>query len=195
MTTLRILTLARHLQFQPSKCQTLLATRAVSSEINPEPGKAVMKKRKQINILDSHMSYIDTEVGNQAVVFLHGNPTSSYLWRNIIPHVQPIARCLAPDLIGMGQSGKQPNNDYRFVTHFKYLSEWIDKMNLPKQLHFVIHDWGSALGFHWCNLHRERVASITYMEALVRQMDNWGQFPPAAAEIFQALRSPAGTFI
>lgn len=162
------------------------------STFDTEKAREVLKTRQTINILDSHISYLDTKKGDRTVLFLHGNPTSSYLWRNIIPHVQPVARCLAPDLIGMGQSGKEPNNNYRFVDHYKYLSAWIDSMNLPEKIHLVIHDWGSALGFHWCNMNRNRVASITYMEALVTPIKDWSQFPEQSRDFFQALRSPKG---
>ena len=122
--------------------------------------QAVLATRKQIPILDSHMSYLDTGAtspNNKTVIFLHGNPTAAYLWRNIIPHVQGVARCLAPDLIGMGHSGKQPKNLYHFREHYKYLSAWIEKMQFTTKLNFVIHDWGSGLGFHWANQHRDQL--------------------------------------
>jgi haloalkane dehalogenase len=101
--------------------------------------------RKRIAVLDTEMSYVDVGEG-EPIVFLHGNPTSSYLWRNIIPHVSDIGRCLAPDLIGMGQSGRSPTYSYRFVDHARYLDAWFDAMNLSKAI-LVVHDWGSALGF------------------------------------------------
>jgi haloalkane dehalogenase len=149
-------------------------------------------ERHQIDVLDSHMSYIDTGPGSQGgdpIVFLHGNPTSSYLWRNIIPHVQDLGRCLAPDLIGMGASGPSSDGSYRFVDHARYLDAWLDAVGVTENATFVIHDWGSALGFHWSNRHRDAVRGLCYMEAIVRPMD-WEEWPPA--DIFLRMRSEEG---
>ena len=146
--------------------------------------------RKRVAVLDTEMSYVDVGEGDP-IVFLHGNPTSSYLWRNIIPHVSDIARCLAPDLIGMGQSGKSPTYSYRFVDHARYLDAWFDAMNLSKAI-LVIHDWGSALGFDWANHHRDRVRGIAYMEAIVRPIAAWDEWSPQATPIFQGFRSDKG---
>jgi haloalkane dehalogenase len=143
--------------------------------------------RRRVRVLDSEMSYVDTGAG-KPVVFLHGNPTSSYLWRNIIPHVSGTARCLAPDLIGMGHSGKVPA--YRFVDHARYLDAWFDALDL-RDVVLVLHDWGSALGFHWARRHPDRVAGIAYMEALV-QPRRWSDFAHGRDAIFRALRSEAG---
>ena len=115
--------------------------------------------RRRVKVLDSEMAYVDVGVGDP-VVFLHGNPTSSYLWRNVIPHVERSGRCLAPDLIGMGDSGKNPNGSYRFVDHARYLDAWFDTMGLTKDITLVIHDWGSALGFHWAHRHPDRVETL-----------------------------------
>ncbi len=145
--------------------------------------------RKRTAVLDSEIAYIDTGQGDP-IVFLHGNPTSSYLWRNIIPHLENNGRCLAPDLIGMGQSGKNPAGSYRFVDHARYLDAWFDTLNLTN-VTLVIHDWGSALGFHWAYRHPRRVKAIAYMEAIVRPL-TWDEWPEAARNIFQAMRSPAG---
>ncbi len=147
--------------------------------------------RKRVKVLDSEMSYVDVGEGDP-IVFLHGNPTSSYLWRNVIPHVSDIGRCLAPDMIGMGQSGKSPHYTYRFVDHILYLDAWFDAMNLSK-VTLVIHDWGSALGFNRAFRHQDQVAAIAYMEAVVRPF-TWEDFGPAA-EAFRALRSSAGEHI
>jgi haloalkane dehalogenase len=125
-------------------------------------------------------------------VFLHGNPTSSYLWRNIIPHLSDIGRCLAPDLIGMGQSGKSPTYSYRFVDHERYLDAWFDAMNLSNAI-LVVHDWGSALGFHRAYRHQDQIAAIAYMEAVVRPF-GWEDFGEAAPG-FRALRSSAGEYL
>ncbi|HEY7270247.1 MAG TPA: haloalkane dehalogenase [Dehalococcoidia bacterium] len=147
-------------------------------------------ERRSIPVLDSSMSFIDSGRG-EPVVFLHGNPTSSYLWRNIIPHVQPLARCLAPDLIGMGRSGKAPDGSYRFVDHARYLDAWLDAMSLTRGVTFVVHDWGSALAFHWARRHPDAVKGIAYMEAIVRPL-TWSEWPEGARRIFEGMRSEAG---
>lgn len=148
-------------------------------------------ERERANTLDSVMAYVDTGEGDP-VVFLHGNPTSSYLWRNIIPHVEDSARCLAPDLIGMGQSGTNPLGEYTFTDHARYLDAWFDAVIPADPVILVIHDWGSGLGFHWANRHRDRVQGIVYMEAIVKPIDSWEHWPEAARQIFQAMRSEAG---
>lgn len=147
-------------------------------------------QRRRIAVLDTELAYVDVGQGDP-VVFLHGNPTSSYLWRNVIPHVQPLARCLAPDLVGMGQSGKAPSGSYRFVDHARYLDAWFETLGLTRNVTLVVHDWGSALGFHWARRHPDRVRGIAYMEALVRPV-TWDDWPEAARRIFQGMRSPAG---
>ena len=145
--------------------------------------------RRRVRVLDTEMAYVDTGAGDP-VVFLHGNPTSSYLWRNVIPHVASVGRCLAPDLIGMGESGRAPAGSYRFVDHARYLDAWLDALGLTR-VALVVHDWGSALGFHWAHRHPERVRGIAYMEALVRPV-TWPEWPEVARQVFQAMRSPAG---
>lgn len=147
-------------------------------------------ERKRVQILDSEMAYVDTGTG-PAVVFLHGNPTSSYLWRNVIAEVEDSARCLAPDLIGMGQSGKAPSGDYTFATHARYLDAWFDAVLPSEPVVLVIHDWGSALGFYWAQRHPDRVKGIVYMEAIVMPL-TWDDWPEAARKIFQGMRSDAG---
>jgi len=142
------------------------------------------------DVLNSHMAYVDTGAGDP-IVFLHGNPTSSYLWRNIIPYLSDKGRCLAPDLIGMGDSGKAPNGSYRFVDHARYLGAWLNSLNLLEPISFVLHDWGSALGFDWACRHPDRVKGIVYMEAVVRPM-KWSEWPDPPRGLFQALRSLAG---
>jgi len=146
--------------------------------------------RKVVPVLDSWMSFVET--GNGApIVFLHGNPTSAYLWRNIIPHVQDAGRCLAPDLIGMGRSGDAPTGPCRFRDHVRYLDAWFDAVVPAGPVVLVLHDWGSALGFHWARRHPDRVSGIAYMEALV-QPRLWSDFPAPRATLFQKLRSPEG---
>ncbi|MBI1848597.1 MAG: haloalkane dehalogenase [Candidatus Rokubacteria bacterium] len=145
--------------------------------------------RRRATVLDTEMAYVDTGAG-APVVFLHGNPTSSYLWRNVIPHVAPAARCLAPDLVGMGESGRAPAGSYRFVDHQRYLDSWFEALAL-RDVTLVMHDWGSALGFWWANRHPERVRGLVYMEAIVRPV-TWEEWPEAARKVFQGMRSPAG---
>jgi pimeloyl-ACP methyl ester carboxylesterase len=128
-------------------------------------------------------------------VLLHGNPTSSYLWRNVLPHLQPRGRCIAPDLIGMGDSDKLPHSgpgSYRFVEHRRYLDALLETLDVRDRVTFVIHDWGSALGFDWANRHRDAVKGIAYMEAIVvpQRWDHWDKFGMRAA--LQGLRSAAG---
>ncbi|MBW2636870.1 MAG: haloalkane dehalogenase, partial [Deltaproteobacteria bacterium] len=147
-------------------------------------------ERHRIPVLDSEMSYIDTGEGDP-IVFLHGNPTSSYLWRNIIPHLENHGRCLAPDLIGMGQSGKAPGGSYRFVDHARYLDAWFDALSLDKNITFVIHDWGSALGFYRVYRNPKCVKAIAYMEGFVQAL-SWDMWSDRARPIFKSLRSPAG---
>ena len=139
------------------------------------------------------MAYHEVGEGDP-VVFLHGNPTSSYLWRNIIPHVSGQARCIAPDLIGQGDSDKLDDTGadaYTFVQHREYLDGLLDQLDLGDKVTLVIHDWGSALGFDWANRNRDRVAGIAYMEAIVRPV-TWDEWPEGATDIFKAMRSPAG---
>jgi len=147
--------------------------------------------RRRLDAAGVDMAYADVGQGDP-VVFLHGNPTSSYLWRNIIPHLTPHARCLAPDLAGMGDSGKAPDGSYRLADHIRYLDAWFAALGLAQQkVTLVIHDWGSALGFHWAKRHPAAVKGIVYMEALVRplKLSEWNE---QARSLFQALRSPAG---
>jgi haloalkane dehalogenase len=144
---------------------------------------------KRLDVLDSTMAYVDAGQG-PPVVFLHGNPTSSYLWRNVIPHVTAVGRCLAPDLIGMGDSGPASGGSYRFVDHARYLDAWFDALGL-RDVTLVVHDWGSALGFWWAFRHQSRVRGLAYLEAIVRPV-TWAEWPDNARKIFQAMRAPAG---
>jgi haloalkane dehalogenase len=146
--------------------------------------------RKRVAVLDTEIAYVDTGEGDP-VVFLHGNPTSSYLWRNVISKVEGGARCLAPDLVGMGDSGKAPDGSYRFVDHVRYIDAWFDALGLTSNMTLVCHDWGSALAFHWAHRHPERVKGIAYMEAIVGPL-TWDNWPDSATRIFQGMRSDAG---
>ncbi len=146
--------------------------------------------RKRMGILDTEMSYVEVGEGD-SIVFLHGNPTSSYLWRNIIPFISNLGRCLAPDLVGMGESGPAPDKHYRFLDHARYLDAWFESMDLSAKIILVIHDWGSALGFYWALRHPDRVKAIVYMEAIV-QPRLWADFPAGRDALFRAMRSPTG---
>ncbi len=131
----------------------------------------------------------------RTIVFLHGNPTSSYLWRNIVPHVWHLGRVVAPDLIGQGDSDKldDPGPDrYTFVEHRAWLDALLDHLDLGDRVVLVIHDWGSALGFDWAHRHPDRIAGVAYMEAIVAPVESWDDWPPNARGIFQGFRSDAG---
>jgi haloalkane dehalogenase len=147
--------------------------------------------RKYLPVLDTTMAYVDVGTGDP-IVFLHGNPTPSYLWRNIIPHLLPYGRCLAPDYVGMGNSGAAPDGGYRFVDHRRYLDAWFEALGLDRNVILVVHDWGSALGFHWAHRHPERVKAIVYMEGIVRPFHCWDEWPDATRAFFQAQRSDKG---
>ncbi len=144
-------------------------------------------------VFGKRMAYVDVGSGDP-IVFLHGNPTSSYLWRNVIPHVQEHGRCIAPDLIGMGDSDKIERSgpdSYRFSEHRDYLEELLIDIDANQNVILVVHDWGSALGFDWANRHREAVSGIAYMEAIVRPL-TWDEWPAAARSIFEGFRSDGG---
>ena len=149
--------------------------------------------KKKVNILGYNMSYVDEGTGDP-IVFLHGNPTSSYLWRNIIPHLRGLGRCVAPDLIGMGDSDKLSESgpeSYSFVEHRKYLDALLEEIGVTEKVTFVLHDWGSALGFDWAFRHQDKVKGIVYMEAVLFNYD-WSDWPEDARKIFQGFRSPEG---
>lgn len=150
------------------------------------------KQHTDVNGLS--MAWHERGEGDETFLFLHGNPTSSYLWRNVIPHVADLGRCVAPDLIGQGDSAKLPDkgpDSYRFVHHRDYLDGLLEALNIGDRVVLVIHDWGSALGFDWANRHRDRVAGIVYMESIVRPV-TWDEWPDPATPIFQGFRSEAG---
>jgi haloalkane dehalogenase len=147
--------------------------------------------RKYLPVLGTQMAYVD--VGNgDPIVFLHGNPTPSYLWRNIIPYLLPFGRCLAPDYVGMGNSGAAADGSYRFVDHQRYLDAWLNTLGINRNVILVVHDWGSALGFSWAHRHPERVKAIVYMEGIVRPFRSWDEWPDATRAFFQAQRTAAG---
>jgi haloalkane dehalogenase len=155
--------------------------------------EVVVVEKRRIEALGSEIAYVEAGEGDP-ILFLHGNPTSSYLWRNVIPHVAGMGRCIAPDLIGMGDSDKVPGLEYRFVDHRRYLDAFLDSIGIEEDVTLVVHDWGSALGFDWANRHRGAVAGIAYMEAIVRPV-SWDDWPERSRPIFQAMRSTSGEVI
>src|ERR1700760_2575061 len=142
-----------------------------------------------VEVLDSYLNYRDAGTGDIPVVFLHGNPVSSYLWRNVIPHVSGQTRCLAPDLIGMGESGK-PDIAYRLADHVRYLDAWFDAMSLNDAV-LVGHDWGGTLAMDWATRHPGRVRGIAVTETFLRPVRSEELAPPVAG-LFRAYRSPQG---
>jgi haloalkane dehalogenase len=146
-----------------------------------------------LNINGKNLAYVDSGEGDP-IVFLHGNPTSSYLWRNVMPHLEGMGRLIAPDLIGMGDSDKLDNSGpgrYTFIEHAEFLYALLEELDL-NNVTLVIHDWGSALGFNWAALNPEKVKSIVYMEAITGPIESWDDWPEQARNIFQLFRSDAG---
>lgn len=151
------------------------------------------RPKKSLSVLGKEMTYVEMGEGDP-IVFLHGNPTSSYLWRNVMPHLSSLGRCLAPDLIGMGDSEKLQDSgpeSYRFVEHREYLDALLDALGVKENVTLVIHDWGSALGFDWARRHPDAMKGIAYMEGIVRPVD-WEDWPEAITPLFEAFRSDAG---
>ena len=149
--------------------------------------------KKYQEIRNKKMAYVD-EGNGDTFLFLHGNPTSSYLWRNIAPHVEDLGRVVIPDLIGMGDSDKLDgvdNEGYKYHGQYGYLTELFDQLDLGNNIHLIIHDWGSAMGFQFARENPDRIKSITYMEAIVMPL-TWEQWPDAATKIFGLFRSEAG---
>ena len=140
-----------------------------------------------VEVAGSRIHYVEEGSGDP-ILFLHGQPTSSYLWRNIIPHVTSLGRAIAPDLIGMGKSDK-PDIEYSFFDHVKYVEGFIEKMGL-KNITLVIHDWGSALGFYYAMRHPENLKGLAFMEAILAPIPSWDGFPEEIKEMFQAFRTP-----
>jgi haloalkane dehalogenase len=145
---------------------------------------------KRVPVLDTNMAYVDVGSGDP-IVFLHGNPTSSYLWRNVIPYAAGLGRCLAPDLVGMGQSGRSPRLAYRYADQVRYLDAWFDAVQPGGKIILVVHDWGAALGFYRACRFPEHVAGLVYMEAMVRPR-LWSDLPEGREPVFRRLRGPEG---
>jgi haloalkane dehalogenase len=147
-----------------------------------------IQRRDEIAVLDSTMSYVEAGSDEPIVLFLHGNPTSSFIWRNIIPHVAPLARCVAPDLIGFGQSGK-PDIEYRFFDHVRYLDAFLERLGIGDMV-VVAQDWGTALAFHLAARRAQRILGLAFME-FIRPVD-WDDYHrrPQARELFKSMRTP-----
>jgi haloalkane dehalogenase len=151
-------------------------------------------RKRYVEVRGLEMAYVEAG-GGDPIVLLHGNPSSSYEWRNVIPYLTGLGRCIAPDLIGMGDSAKLPNSgpgSYRLVEHRAYLNALLEALGVRDRVTLVLHDWGSALGFDWAYRHQFSVRGIAYMEAFVAPIDSWIDWPEDAVALFQALRSPAG---
>ena len=140
-----------------------------------------------VEVEGSKMHHVEVGSGDP-ILFLHGQPTSSYLWRNILPHLAPLGRAIAPDLIGFGRSDK-PDIEYRFVDHARYIDGFIEALGLDR-LTFVIHDWGSGLGFHWARRHPDRVRGLAFFEAILAPIPSWDDFPAELRDLFRGFRSP-----
>lgn len=150
--------------------------------------------KRYAEVRGHQMAYVEQGQG-APIVFLHGNPTSSYLWRSVIPELADHGRCIAPDLIGMGDSDKLSPNEsprYTFMCHRQFLDGLLESLDVTEDVTLVVHDWGSALGFDWARRHPDCVRGIAYMEAISRPLAGWQEWPEAARSIFQGLRSPAG---
>ena len=150
-------------------------------------------EKKTATVLGTTMAYVDVGTGDP-IVLLHGNPTSSYLWREVIPELEGLGRCIAPDLVGMGDSAPLPDPGpmrYSFDVQRRHLDALLEQLGADQRVVLVVHDWGSGLGFDWANRHRDAVAGIAYMEAIVRPL-TWDEFPADGRPLFQGFRSEAG---
>jgi len=164
------------------------------------PGAAMRYPKQFREVLGTRMAYVDVGEGDP-IVFLHGNPTSSYLWRNVIPHLEASGRCVAPDMVGMGDSAKLPprqedgrDGRYRFVEQRRYMDALLDQLGVERDVVLVIHDWGSAMGFDWARRHEDRVRGIAYMEAIT-QPASFDGAPFWTALMFRAMRGPLGEWL
>jgi haloalkane dehalogenase len=169
---------------------------AESLSRSPRPaGSALAREKRFADVLGRRMAYVERGAGHP-ILFLHGNPTSSFLWRGVLPHVEaPDRRLIAPDLIGMGDSDKIPAGTepdrYRFVGHARYLDAFIDEVVGSEPLTLVLHDWGGALGFDWACRHQQRVRAIAYMETFVAPL-TLEDLPESFHPTLKAVRSSAG---
>jgi haloalkane dehalogenase len=179
--------------------RTLIASGAAAAAVSltnnvratPAPATEWSRQKKYQDVDGIRMAYYEAGTGDP-IVFLHGNPTSSYLWRKVVPHVQHLGRCIAPDLVGMGDSDRLPNSGpgvYTYLAHRKYLYGLLEQLGVDDNVVFVIHDWGSALGFNWSQLNPDKVKGIAYMEALMGPPQREDITP---SKFFQVLRSERG---
>ena len=168
----------------------LSGAQAQSAAPTVEPEGPDHLPRRRIEVLNTTISYIDTGTG-EPVVFLHGNPTWSYQWRNIIPYLSPHRRCLAPDFVGMGWSGKSPTKAYRFVDQARYFDAWFDALGLTRNVTLVGHDWGGPTAFYRARRFPDQIKAIAYFEAIVMPR-RWADYAGGAAARFRMLRSPEG---
>jgi haloalkane dehalogenase len=164
--------------------------RAQSAATTPEPEGPDHLPRRRIKVLDTEISYVDTGEGDP-VVFLHGNPTWSYQWRNIVPYLSDRRRCLAPDFVGMGWSGNSPSKAYRFVDQARYIDAWLEALQLIKNVTLVGHDWGGPISFYRARRFPKQIKAIAYYETIVLPR-RWEDYPGDRGKRFQAMRSPEG---
>lgn len=179
-----------HRPSYPPPRATGTADRALPSDRPMPPNATPIAAKQFLDIAGQRMAFIDEGEGD-AIVFQHGNPTSSYLWRNVMPHCRGLGRLIACDLLGMGDSDKLPDSgpdSYRFDEHSRYLDALWSALGLGERVVLVLHDWGSALGFDWANRHRDRIQGIAYMESIVTPL-TWPDWPDNARRVFQNFRS------
>jgi haloalkane dehalogenase len=159
----------------------------------PVQGESWRARKRRVSVRGLQMAWYEAGSGDP-IVFLHGNPTSSYLWRNVIPHVEHLGRCIAPDMVGMGDSDPLPDpgpGRYSFATHRDYLFETFDQIGVADNAIFVVHDWGSGVGFSWAQRHPDRVRGLAFMEPILRPPE-FAQTPAPTAGAFATFRSDAG---
>jgi haloalkane dehalogenase len=173
-----------------SFCGSIEVALGQSVVTKAEPDGPDHLPRRRVKALDTEVSYIDTGEG-EPVVFLHGNPTWSYQWRNIIPYLSAYRRCLAPDFVGMGWSGKSPTKAYRFVDQVHYLDTWFDALALTKNVTLVGHDWGGPTAFYRARRYPDQIKAIAYFEAIVLPR-RWEDYSGGRDNRFRRLRSPEG---
>ena len=161
----------------------------------PDPTRTLSTEnpalRRIVRVRDAEMAYIDIGEGNP-IVFLHGNPTSSFLWRNVIPHVEGLGRIIAPDFIAHGHSSTSPRDAYRFADNIDYFDAFFEALDLTRNVTLVLHDWGAAVGFYRAARFPEQIRAIAYMEAMVWPR-HWSDMPPDRVETFKRFRTPEGT--
>lgn len=181
--------------FGLASCQSPVPLEAAEKEVESVVSTESLRYEKSYKIIHGkRMAYVDVGSGDP-IVFLHGNPTSSFLWRNVMPHLEGRGRLIAPDLIGMGDSEKLDNSgpgSYSYVEHRKYLFALLEELGVNKNVTLVIHDWGSGLGFHWAHQNPNAVKGIAFMEAFVAPVSSWDDFPDDERKPIRAVRSPAG---